>query len=251
MAGFTTTVSLDEPMTLGDGGVPPSAPFGADGAPDWDLPGYETRLRRARLGLVVAVTPIVMLFVSFTSAYIVRQGLPTLDPATNTLVHDWFPVQLPKLLLANTLVLLLSSVTMELARRQLTREFSLVGMLGVPVRKDREEVSVGRGRKIPWLALTLGLGFAFLTGQWMAWRQLGAAGFHLDTTPSSSFVYLLTGMHALHLLGGLVALLVASVAYVLRRPVGSRRIVVDVTAWYWHFMALLWVYILCLLEFAR
>src|SRR5258708_36528211 len=82
-------------------------------------PDYATRLRRARLGLLVALTPILMLFVSFTSAYVAPQGLPTLDPRTNTMVHDWIPVALPKLLLINTGVLILSSVFMELARRQI------------------------------------------------------------------------------------------------------------------------------------
>src|SRR5256714_14041533 len=78
---------------------------------------FETRLRRARLGLFVGVTGIVMIFISFTSAYVVRQGLPSLDPRTGTLVHDWLPVPLPGLLFINTVVLLLSSVSMELARR--------------------------------------------------------------------------------------------------------------------------------------
>ncbi len=217
MAGFTTTATLDDPATLGGGGVPPAPRAGRagdDGLPDRSSFTYEARLRRARLGLVVALTPIVMLFVSFTSAYIVRQGLPTLDPGTNTLVHDWFPVQLPNLLLINTLVLVISSVTMELARRQVTAEFSLAQMGGIRIRSvgvargDRENTPAGAG-KIPWIALTLGLGIAFLSGQWMAWRQLAAYGFHVATTPSSSFVYLLTGTHALHLIGGGLAVLVA------------------------------------------
>src|ERR1700730_10063409 len=84
-------------------------------------PDFPVRLRRARLGLAVGLTGIVMIFVSLTSAYLVRQGLPTLDPRTDTLVHDWLPVQLPGLLLINTVVLLVSSVTMELARRQVAR----------------------------------------------------------------------------------------------------------------------------------
>ncbi|MBA0088235.1 MAG: cytochrome c oxidase subunit 3, partial [Acidobacteria bacterium Pan2503] len=86
---------------------------------------------------------------------------------------------------------------------------------------------------------------------WMAWKRLGASGFYVATTPSSSFVYLLTGAHAVHLMGGVVALLVAGLFALLRRPVTTRSIVVDVAGWYWHFMAALWVYILCLLEFAR
>src|SRR5260370_24968586 len=83
---------------------------------------YGIRLRRARLGLLVALIPVLMLFVSFTSAYVVRQGLPTLDPRTNNLISDWIPVALPRLLLLNTIVLLFSSVSMEFARRQLNRQ---------------------------------------------------------------------------------------------------------------------------------
>jgi cytochrome c oxidase subunit III len=203
-------------------------------------------LRRARLGLAVALTPIGMLFVAFTSAYIVRQGLPTFDPSTNTVVHDWIPVRLPTLLfLVNTCVLLLSSVTIEYARRQLARQVALEPVQSIP------GVSLGRERKFPWLALTIVLGLCFLAGQWLAWSDLAARGFYVATGPSSSFVYLLTGAHAVHLLGGILALLAAGVSVVLNRPLASRRIVVDVTAWYWHFMALLWIYILALLEFAR
>jgi cytochrome c oxidase subunit 3 len=85
----------------------------------------------------------------------------------------------------------------------------------------------------------------------MAWRELAANGFYVSSSPSSSFVYLLTGMHGVHLLGGVVALLVAGFASGLRRTADSQFILVDVTGWYWHFMALLWVYILCLLEFVH
>ena len=93
---------------------------GRSGSPD-----YRTRLRRARLGLWWPLTPVLMLFVSFTSAYVVRQGLPTLDPRTNQMVRDWIPIKLPNLLLANTCILLLSTVSMELARRQMKREVAL------------------------------------------------------------------------------------------------------------------------------
>ena len=95
------------------------------------------------------------------------------------------------------------------------------------------------------------LGLAFLSGQWAAWRELAARGFYVATSPSSSFVYLLTGVHGVHLLGGVVALLVAGTAALLRRSAESRAVWLDVTGWYWHFMAALWVYLLALLEFAR
>jgi len=185
-----------------------------------------------------------MIFISFTSAYVVRQGLPTLDPRTNVLLHDWFPVPLPRLLFINTVVLLISSVTMELARRQAARR-ALAQFSSIP------GVSAYGKDEMSWLALTVALGLSFLAGQWMVWRELAANGFYVASSPSSSFVYLLTGMHGVHLFGGVVALLSAGVASVLRRSADSQSILVDVTGWYWHFMALLWVYILCLLEFVH
>ena len=248
MASFTPTIPAPRPTTSrGErGNLPPVVGGGDGGRPDPGSPDYGARLRRARLGLAVALTPIGMLFVAFTSAYIVRQGLPTFDPSTNSVVHDWIPVRLPTLLfLVNTCVLLLSSVTIEYARRQLARQVALEPVQSIP------GVSLGAERKFPWLALTIILGLCFLAGQWLAWSDLAARGFYVATGPSSSFVYLLTGAHAVHLLGGILALLAAGVSVVLNRPLASRRIVVDVTAWYWHFMALLWIYILALLEFAR
>jgi len=138
----------------------------------------------------------------------------------------------------------LSSVFMELARRQIRGQAARASAKSVP------GVSVVEQMKIPWLSMTSVLGLVFLFGQWTAWRQLAANGFYVATTPSSSFVYLLTGTHAIHLMGGVLALFIAGIASLLRRSVATRSIVVDVTAWYWHFMAGLWIYILCLLEFA-
>ena len=244
MADFAPTISIEDPRTaLGRGGFsqPPVAVEGGDD----DSRSFDTRLRRARLGMGVAIAGIVMIFVSFTSAYVVRQGLPTLDPRTNALVRDWIPVPLPRLLLINTLVLLLSSVTMELARRQAVRA-------GADLAPGPSLVAPARNaNQISWLAVTAVLGLYFLGGQWMAWRLLAASGFYVATSPSSSFVYLLTGMHGLHLLGGICALLFAGAAFLARRSAGSQLILVDVSGWYWHFMALLWVYLLCLMEFAR
>jgi cytochrome c oxidase subunit 3 len=217
-----------------------AANFSHDG-----LQQLEMRLRRARLGLGVGVLGIVMVFVSFTSAYIVRQGLPTLDPRTNTLVHDWFPLPLPALLFFNTGLLLISSVSMELARRQVARFTTPRRAASIP------NVFAGREGTILWLALTAVLGLSFLKGQWTVWREMEASGFYVASSPSSSFVYLLTGTHGVHLLGGIFALLAAGATVLFRRPAELRVVVLDVTAWYWHFMTLLWVYILCLLEFAR
>src|SRR5713101_3372599 len=147
MATFSTTATVDDPrISLGEDGVLPPV-RGGGGDDGFGLPDYATRLRRARLGLLVALTPVLMLFVSFTSAYVVRQGLPTLDPRTNTMVHDWIPVTLPKLLLLNTGVLLLSSMFMELARRQIK------GRVALEIATAAPSVTNGEQKLIPWLPM--------------------------------------------------------------------------------------------------
>jgi cytochrome c oxidase subunit III len=112
-------------------------------------------------------------------------------------------------------------------------------------------VSLGNERSFPWLGITVLLGVGFLAGQWLAWGELHARGFYVSTNPSSSFAFLLTVAHALHLTGGIIALLWAASASLLNKPVEARRIAVDITAWYWHFMAVLWIYVFALLGFAR
>jgi cytochrome c oxidase subunit 3 len=244
------TYSPSTPVNrLGRGGNVPAPPNGGDGGDSSsgsNLPNYGARLRRARLGLICGIATVSMVFISLTSAYVVRQGLPTFDGATNSYVRDWGQVQLPWLLLAiNTALLLISSLTMEFARRDIKRRAALAPLQSMP------GISLGEEKSFPWLGVTVLLGFGFLVGQWLAWGELKARGFFVDTNPNSSFVYLLTAAHAVHLAGGIIALLWSSVTSLLHRPVEGRRIVVDVTAWYWHFMAVLWIYVFALLAFAR
>jgi cytochrome c oxidase subunit 3 len=203
-------------------------------------------LRRARLGLICAIATVGMVFVSLTSALIVRRGLPTFDDASRTYFRDWGGVQLPWVLLAiNTAILLISSVTMEGARRGMARRAALAPVQSIP------GVSLGSERNFPWLGVTVILGFGFLVGQGMAWADLRSRGFFVNTNPDSSFIYLFTGAHALHLAGGIIALLWAGITSLQRKPIEGRRIVVDVAAWYWHFMGVLWIYVFALLAFAR
>lgn len=175
-----------------------------------------------------------------------RRGFLSLDFESDTYVRTWVPVRLPWLILiANTATLIASSVTIDFARRAVTREAALAPVQSIP------GISLGEERRFPWLALTTVLGFLFLAGQLWAWQNLSARGFHLQGRTSSSFVYVLTAMHGLHLAGGLVALLVADVAsWFGRLHVETRRIIVDVTSWYWHAMTAIWIYILVLFSFA-
>jgi cytochrome c oxidase subunit 3 len=246
MATFSSTIRVPQTDKGGGGTPPPMRGGGGDGGRGDGYPDYGQRLRRLRVGLAIGLTSVTMIFVSLTSAYIVRRGLPTFDDHTGTYTRDWIPVQLPlALLLINTALLALSSLTAELARRQITRQAALAPVRLIP------GVSLGRETGFPWLAFTVVLGLGFLTGQWLAWRELADRGFYLATSASSSFVYLLTATHGVHLLGGVLVLLYAAAVSLLHRPVEGRRIVVDVTAWYWHFMFVLWIGIFALMWFVR
>jgi cytochrome c oxidase subunit 3 len=168
------------------------------------------------IGVAAVLAAVVMLFIAFTSAYLFRR-----DQA------GWPSLAVPPLLWVNTAVLLASSAALERARRRI-RVGDAAGL-----RHGLEATGV--------------LGVVFVLGQLGAWRQLVAQGVFLATTPHSAFFFLLTGAHALHLLGGLVAL-----AAVSRKAAGGRyapraHAGLDAFALYWHFMTVLWVYLFALL----
>jgi cytochrome c oxidase subunit 3 len=182
-----------------------------------------------RTGVWVGIGAITMSFAAYTSAMVVRQGS---FPA-------WQHFRLPPILYWNSLVLAVSSGTLELARRRIGGPFDRLGRV--------DSLSAERLRaRLVWLWATLGLGFVFLTGQYLAWHSLSAQGVFLATSPSSSFFYVLTAMHALHLLGGLGAL--AYALRCLRVDDGPHSVhVLGAVALYWHFMAVLWLYLLVIL----
>ena len=167
----------------------------------------------------VVLFAITMMFAAFTSALIVRKAS-----------QDWHSFTLPSILYFNTLLLIVSSITLEIARRRVgTFMGGLKSQIEIPAR---------------WLYITLSLGLLFVAGQYVAWSQLRAEGLYLATNPSSSFFYLLTVTHALHVLGGLGGLI-----YIIRKLSKStlRRSQLVATARYWHFMGILWLYLLLLL----
>jgi len=170
--------------------------------------------------IYVVLFAITMMFAAFSSALIVRKGSSL----------DWQTFTLPSILYLNTLILLASSVTLEVSRRRVA---TFMGGL----RSHAESPA-------RWLYITFVLGLLFVAGQYVAWLQLRAQGLYLATNPSSSFFYVLTATHALHVLGGLGGLI-----YVIRKLSKStlRRNALDATARYWHFMDVLWLYLLCLL----
>ena len=225
---------------------PPQLGGGDDNGPGDSSPDYGRRLYRARLALVLALVSISTLFVILTAAFVyLRHGAPVFDVRAGSYIRRWVQVAVPaRLLLFNTLVLLVSSISMEMSRRAVAGEMALAPLRGIPgIRFDQ-------GLRMPWLGITITLGLLFLMGQWTAWQSLAERGFHVSTRTPAPFFYLLTGAHAVHLAGGILVLLYAGVTWLLRRPIEHRRIVVEVASWYWHFMGMLWIYVFALLEFA-
>jgi cytochrome c oxidase subunit 3 len=139
--------------------------------------------------------------------------------------RDWVSISLPPILYVNSAILVVSSVTIELAR--------------LAANRDRRATS--------WLWVTLLLGFAFVGGQLLAWRELVARGLYVASNPGSFFFYFLTGIHGLHLVGGILVLAcVVLFAGRLARK-GQQKTAVSVVALYWHFMDGLWLYLFTLL----
>ena len=135
---------------------------------------------------------------------------------------------------------------MEVARQNIFREIDVLEEwlgLGQPALR----------RSLPWVGATLGLGALFLAGLWMAWSQLTAQGFAFNrwSTPASYFFYVITGLHAAHLLLGIAALLACLVALRWFKRVEYRQIAVDTVAWYWHAMSLVWLGLLAVLVFGQ
>ena len=187
------------------------------------------RSTTASVGVWVAIATISMSFAAYTSALVVRQGAS----------GDWLHFRLPSILWLNTALILASSATVELGRRNHSRGGTGVeqGVLALPGPVSRTAT---------WIDATIALGVLFLGGQLVAWRQLASQGLFLATNPSSAFFYVLTALHGLHLAGGLAGLLY--VRYRLRRgPALAAGTALGAGALYWHFMAVLWLYLLALL----
>jgi cytochrome c oxidase subunit III len=182
-----------------------------------------TSAEASHSGIWVGIFAITMSFVAFTSALFVREGSS----------GDWQHLTLPTILYWNTLALIASSVTLEMARRSI--------FVGREFRSGAERAGSG------WLATTLALGLVFVAGQIAAWNQLANQGLYLATNPNSSFFYVLTAVHAIHVLGGLLAMM-----WLVRLRLGHlttmRRRTFESTAIYWHFMGALWIYLLIVLR---
>jgi cytochrome c oxidase subunit III len=171
-----------------------------------------------KLTLWVGIGSIIMIFAALTSAFVVRRA-----------AGNWLEFELEPIFFYNTLVILASSVTLHL---------SYTGF-----RNGQEQ------RYKLMLLLTMLLGLAFVVLQYMGWAAMTAKGLPITINPSASFVYVIPGVHAAHVLGGIVALVVATIhAYALPyKPVPHRLLRFELVVQYWHFVGVLWVYLIAFL----
>lgn len=205
--------------------------------------GPGERLSTYRLGLFFSLGAVYMFFIGIVSVFFVSQTTGHFD-AYNRYINSWLPTTLPPLLWINTAVLLLSSVTIEIARRHMFHQIDAMEEwfgLGKPTSR----------RALPWLLATLALGITFLGGQMLAWHQLGLQHVFFKTNPSSHSFYIITYAHAFHLFAGVAALVVAVIGLYGFKKVESRQIMVDCVAWYWHSMGVLWLALFGLLVFCQ
>jgi cytochrome c oxidase subunit III len=207
------------------GGGPILPPGGGDDGDGGDEERHRRRdwsatPRRYSTAIALGLVAILMFFMALASAFIVlRRGSGV-----------WVTVHLPVVVWANTAVLLASSFTLEAARRRL----SVADVVGF--------------RKF-WMVTTV-LGFLFVAGQLVAWRQLVAQGVYIASNQASSFFYIFTGAHAVHLLGGVGALVYVSARKFGEKDV-SRSMAAEVASYYWHFMDGLWIFLLALLYLGK
>jgi cytochrome c oxidase subunit III len=195
----------------GDGGG------GGERAPEPRQPGS----KKFSAAVLLAIVSIVMFFLVLTAAFVALRVQH---------LHDWVGIRMPGILWVNTGVLLLSSATLELARGKL-------------------HVDDPIGFRRMWV-LTTALGILFVGGQMIAWRQLAAEGVYVTSRLASSFFYVFTALHAVHLVGGVCALLYVALHKFDAARV-SRSLAAKIASYYWHFMDGLWLFLLALLYFGR
>jgi len=164
--------------------------------------------------LWVAIGSIVMMFAGLTSAFIVKSNQST-----------WMPVEVPRVFWLSTAVIVVSSIAMQMA----LRSFKQRGM-------QQYRLLMG---------LTLLLGAAFIIMQWLGFQQLwDVQNITFKGGGAGQFLYVIFGLHALHVLGGVIALIVMFIRAFAGRTKLYSAVPVEVAATYWHFVDLLWVYIM-------
>jgi cytochrome c oxidase subunit III len=180
----------------------------------------KNRIHPQKFTLWIALAGIVMMFAGLTSAYIVKRNLA-----------NWLTFDLPKIFWASTAVIILSSLTVILSRNSFRQ-------------REMKQYRF-------WLAVTLVLGILFVSLQYIGFRQLWHQGITLTRNVSFSFLYIIVGLHALHVIAGVVALaVILAKAFSIKRKNYS-TVPIDMMNTYWHFVDFLWIYLLVFLEMIR
>jgi cytochrome c oxidase subunit 3 len=222
MSGSTTVNDIEliiENVGGGGGGNLPPASDGGGGNDPKRRPDGRPPMNRYLAGMVLAIVSVLVFFMALASSFLVLKANP-----------GWIPVHIPALLWLNTVILLTSSVTLELARKQLGAN-NLSGF-----------------QKL-W-GLTTVLGVVFLAGQLLAWRQLAEQGIFIATNRASAFFYVFTGAHAVHLIGGIAGLLFVAIRNFDKAKI-TRSLAAEITSYYWHFLDALWIFLLALLYLSK
>ena len=170
------------------------------------------RFHPLKFGLWLGIASIIMLFAALTSAYIVRKAQ-----------GNWTDFRMPGVFWFNTAVIILSSITIQWAVNAF-RNF----------RETAYKIA---------LTITLVLGLIFLWGQYLGWLALADRGVYITGNPSGSFVYVISGVHAAHILGGLVIMLIMFVRMLIKPFNPNKLVSVQMMATYWHFVDVLWIYL--------
>ncbi|MGO4448867.1 cytochrome c oxidase subunit 3 [Phyllobacterium sp. TAF24] len=168
-----------------------------------------------KIGLGVFLAVVGALFTLFISAYFIRMGS-----------DDWWAIPIPRVLWVNTAALVVSSITLELAK-------------SLAQQGDDETMKFA-------LLASLITGIGFLVGQVFAWRELVSAGYLLADNPANSFFYMITGMHGLHILGGLLVLGRTTGKVLQGKTAQQVHLSIELCAMYWHFMLLVWLVLFAL-----
>lgn len=174
----------------------------------------QSKIHPHKMALWVAIGSIIMMFAAFTSAYMVRRAS-----------GNWLEFKLPDIFMVNTVVILLSSVSIHLS------------FAGFKKGNERRYKSM--------LITTFFLGLLFVVLQYKGWEALTSMGATFTVNPSSSFIYVISGLHAAHVLGGIAALTTAIIhAYYLPyKPTLRRKQRFELVLQYWHFVDILWIYL--------
>lgn len=170
-----------------------------------------------KVALVFFLGVVSVMFGLFITAYFIRMELP-----------DWRPMPESQLLWLNTALLFGASIVLQLLHARLRRE------------------NTRHLRTLMLLGAVLTLGFVY--GQWQVWQLMRAAGYYMYNNPANSFFYVLTGIHALHILGGLYVWLRAGWRVMQRQAAAHIKLSVELCALYWHFLLLVWLVLFALMS---